>query len=125
MRIGYLDLGSGASGDMLLAALLGAGWAEGALHDVVARLGVPVRVAVRRVHRRGVPAMRVEVLEETPPHSRAYPVLDRLLAESRIDDSLRRPAGGVSTETVGAGDARGAAASRRRADRPAGNRAVA
>src|SRR5260370_37509966 len=58
MRIGYLDLGSGASGDMLLPALLGAGWAEDGLHDVVARLGVPVRIAVSRVHRRGVPAVR-------------------------------------------------------------------
>ena len=101
MRIGYLDLGSGASGDMLLAALLGAGWAEDALHDVVARLGVPVRLGVSRVHRRGVPAVRVEVLEETPPHSRAYPALDRLLAESRIDDALRRPAMAVLERLAG------------------------
>src|SRR5205807_1267599 len=79
----------------------GAGWAEDALHDVVARLGVPVRLGVSRVHRRGVPAVRVEVLEETPPHSRAYPALDRLLAESRIDDALRRPAMAVLEPLAG------------------------
>ncbi len=80
---------------MLLAALLGAGWSEDALRDVVARLRVPVTVAVSRVHRRGVPAMRVEVLEDEAPHSRPYPVLGRLLAESRIDESLRRSATAV------------------------------
>jgi pyridinium-3,5-bisthiocarboxylic acid mononucleotide nickel chelatase len=92
MHIGYLDCGSGASGDMLLAALLGAGWTDSALHDVVARLGIPVRLAISRVHRRGVPATRVEVLEEDPPHSRPYPALGRLLAESRIEASLRHSA---------------------------------
>src|SRR5579864_3727172 len=88
MRIGYLDCASGASGDMLLGALLGAGWTEAALRDVVADLGVSVRVAISRVDRRGVPAARVEVLEDGPPHSRPYPVLARLLAESRIDRAL-------------------------------------
>lgn len=77
---------------MLLAALLDAGWTESGLQDVVARLGVPVRLAVSRVHRRGVPATRVEVLEDDPPHSRPYPQLGRLLAKSRIEESLRRSA---------------------------------
>jgi uncharacterized protein (TIGR00299 family) protein len=92
MRIGYLDCGSGASGDMLLAALLGAGWTEAGLRDVVVRLGVPVRLAISGVQRRGVPATRVEVLEDHPPHSRPYPQLGRLLAESRIEEPLRRSA---------------------------------
>jgi pyridinium-3,5-bisthiocarboxylic acid mononucleotide nickel chelatase len=95
MRIGYLDCGSGASGDMLLAALLGAGWPESGLQDVVAGLGVRVRLAISRVHRRGVPATRVEVLEDDPPQSRPYPPLGRLLAESRIEESLRRSATAV------------------------------
>jgi pyridinium-3,5-bisthiocarboxylic acid mononucleotide nickel chelatase len=95
MRVAYLDCGSGASGDMLLGALLGAGWPEPALHDLVARLGVPVRIRVDRVDRRGVPAMHVEVVEEAPPHSRPYPVLAGLLADSRLDDSLRRSAASV------------------------------
>lgn len=101
MRIGYLELGSGASGDMLLAALLDAGWAEEALREVVTGLGVPVRIAVRRVHRRGVPAVRVEVLEDAPPHSRAYPTLERALAESRLDAPLRDDAKAVLARLAG------------------------
>ena len=70
MRIGYLDCAMGASGDMLLAALLGAGWAESALRRLIAQLAVPVRIAVVQASRQGVPAVRVEVEEENPPHSR-------------------------------------------------------
>src|SRR5262249_28722802 len=95
MRTGYLDCGSGASGDMLLGALLGAGWPEPALREVVAQLGVPVRIEVGRVDRRGVPALRVQVVEEAQPPSRPYPVLARLLAGSRLDDWLRRAATSV------------------------------
>jgi uncharacterized protein (TIGR00299 family) protein len=82
----------GASGDMLLGALLGAGWAEPALRHLISELGVPVRLAVLGASRRGVPAVRVEIEEEDPPHSRTYPMLARLLAESRIDEGLRRDA---------------------------------
>ncbi len=92
MRIGYLDCAMGASGDMLLGALLGAGWAESAFRRLITELAVPVRVAVVDASRQGVPAVRVEVEEENPPHSRTYPPLARLLAESRIDEELRRDA---------------------------------
>ncbi len=89
MRIGYLDCASGAAGDMLLGALLGAGWAEAAFRDVVASLGVPVRVRVSRASRQGVPAIRVEVEEEAPPASRSFSRLIELLAESAIGADVR------------------------------------
>ena len=92
MRIGYLDCAMGASGDMLLGALLGAGWAEAALRRLITELAVPVRIAVVNATRQGVPAVRVEVEEENPPHSRTYPLLARLLAESPIDEGLRQDA---------------------------------
>src|SRR5207302_1039013 len=95
MRIGYLDCASGASGDMLLGALLGAGWTEAALRDLVGRLGVPVRIAVGRVHRQSVPAVRVEVQETGPPHSRRYPVLARVLADAPLDPAFRDSAAAV------------------------------
>jgi uncharacterized protein (TIGR00299 family) protein len=85
----------GASGDMLLGALLGAGWAEPALRHLISELGVPVRLAVVGASRQGVPSVRVEVEEEEPPHSRSYPVLARMLAESGIDEGLRRDAAAV------------------------------
>ena len=92
MRIGYFDCGSGASGDMLLGALLGAGWPEAALHEVIEGLGVPVRVHVTQSERRGVPALRVEVLEDDPPHARPYPRLAETLASSRIPARVREAA---------------------------------
>ena len=89
MRIGYLDCASGASGDMLLGALLGAGWPEAALREIVAALGVPVDVHVTRSERRGVPALRVELVEHDPPHARPYPQLMEVLAASRIPASVQ------------------------------------
>ncbi len=92
MRVGYLDCASGASGDMLLGALLGAGWTEEALRNVVASLAVPVRIRVSRVDRGGVPALHVEVQEEDPPAARPYPRLAEILAESGIDEPVRSEA---------------------------------
>src|SRR5438270_247838 len=105
MRIGYLDCASGASGDMLLGALLGAGWTEAALRDLIGRLGVPVRIAVGRVHRQSVPAVRVEVQETEPPRSRRYPVLARVLADASLEPALRDSAAGVLRRLAGAGAA--------------------
>jgi hypothetical protein len=51
-----------------------------------------VHITVSRVDRRGVPATRVEVLEDPPSHSRPFPTLGRLLAESQIEEPLRRAA---------------------------------
>src|SRR5579884_4242917 len=72
MRTGYLECGSGASGDMLLGALLGAGWPEESLRDVAAVLGVDVRIRVEPTSRRGVPALREDV------KARARAVLRRM-----------------------------------------------
>jgi pyridinium-3,5-bisthiocarboxylic acid mononucleotide nickel chelatase len=84
MRLGYLDCPSGASGDMLLGALVGAGWPEAALRQVVEDLAVPVRLMVTRAARRGVPALRVEVTEDDPAHERLYPELAGILHGCRV-----------------------------------------
>ncbi|MHB8730814.1 MAG: nickel pincer cofactor biosynthesis protein LarC [bacterium] len=95
MRLGYLDCGSGASGDMLLGALVGAGWPEAALRQVVADLGVPVRLTVTPGVRRGVPALRVEVIEENPADERLYPQLAAILDGCRVAAPVRARAAGV------------------------------
>ena len=70
MRIGYLDCFTGISGDMLLGALVGAGWPASELERVPERLGLAgVRVAVGEARRGPFVARRVTV--ETPgaqPH---------------------------------------------------------
>lgn len=95
MRLGYLDCPSGASGDMLLGALVGAGWPEAALRQVVADLSVPVRVTVGRTERRGVPALRVEVVEDDPAHERLYPQLAAILDGCRVAPAVRARAAAV------------------------------
>lgn len=77
---------------MLLAALLGAGWAEAALHRVVADLRVSVQIQVTPVAKRGVPALHVDLRELDPPADRPYPVLAGILAESRIEEPVRSDA---------------------------------
>src|SRR5579875_2533508 len=95
MRTGYLECGSGASGDMLLGALLGAGWPDESLRDVAAVLGVDVRIRVEPTSRRGVPALRVEVEEAGPPADRPYPELDRLVRESALREDVKARARAV------------------------------
>jgi len=95
MRLGYLDCPSGASGDMLLGALVGAGWPEAALRQVVADLAVPVRLTVTRAARRGVPALRIEVTEDDPAHERLYPELAGMLRGCRVATPVLAKAAGV------------------------------
>jgi uncharacterized protein (TIGR00299 family) protein len=60
-RIGWLDLGCGASGDMLLGALVDAGVPIEVLGEAVAALGVGVRLTARPVRRAGLAATKVDV----------------------------------------------------------------
>jgi len=80
---------------MLLGALVGAGWPEAALRQVVADLGVPVRLTVTPGVRRGVPALRVEVIEENPADERLYPQLAAILDGCRVAAPVRARAAGV------------------------------
>jgi hypothetical protein len=59
MRVAYLDMFSGVSGDMLLGACLDAGVPLPELQDAVSRLGLDrVRVSTERVDRHGIAATR-------------------------------------------------------------------
>ena len=63
MRILYFDCVAGASGDMILAALLAAGLDEQALRDRLAGLRLPgFALQVERVQKNGIGATHVEVL---------------------------------------------------------------
>lgn len=63
MRILYFDCVAGASGDMILAALLAAGLDEGALHDRLAALRIPgFDLQVERVQKNSIAATHVEVI---------------------------------------------------------------
>ncbi len=82
-RLGWLDLSFGASGDMLLGALVGAGVPLAVLSKAVAALDLPIELRSEQVLRAGIAATRVVVdaPEATQPHrtwSQVRSLLERL-----------------------------------------------
>ncbi|MBX6391697.1 MAG: nickel pincer cofactor biosynthesis protein LarC, partial [Frankia sp.] len=88
-RIGWLDLSCGASGDMLLGALVDAGVPIDVLAGAVAALGLPVRLDARRVRRAGLAATKVDVIAEEPAsHRRTWRDIRALLAAAPLDPAV-------------------------------------
>lgn len=92
--VGWLDLSSGASGDMLLGALVGAGVPLAVLAEAIAPLGLPVRLREEQVQRAGLTATRVlvDVPDAGQPHRTWRDVLDLL---GRVPEPVRTPAQAV------------------------------
>src|ERR1043165_9400762 len=73
-RIAYFDCFSGASGDMILGALLDAGLPFDALQAEVSKLALPegaFRIEAHRVHRAGFAATKLDVNVVEPPRHRS------------------------------------------------------
>jgi uncharacterized protein (TIGR00299 family) protein len=92
-RIGYLDCNSGISGDMLLGALIDAGWPEQNLRELVAKLKLgDVEIKVDRVSKRGISATQVTVLSsEHHPH-RGLHDLTRIVTEAELPQAIQEQA---------------------------------
>ena len=91
-RVGWLDLGSGVSGDMLLGALVGAGVPPATLSAALEPLGLPITLRREEVRRGGLAAVRVhvDVPVEDQPHRTWADVrvlLDRLAEPLRSSAS--------------------------------------
>lgn len=93
-RVGWLDLGSGVSGDMLLGALVGAGVPPATLSAALEPLGLPITLRREEVRRGGLAAVRVhvDVPAEDQPH-RTWADVRRLL--DRLAEPLRSSASDV------------------------------
>ncbi len=95
MRVGYLDMFSGVSGDMLLGASLDAGVPLEELREALAPLGLEgVRLDAERIERHGIAATRCIVEVPDSAADRRLPeILDRIgsagLAE-RVAEGARR-----------------------------------
>ena len=93
-RVGWLDLSSGVSGDMLLGALIGAGVASDVLTAALAPLDLPISLRVEEVTRAGLAAVRVHVdVPDVGQPSRTWVEVRELL--NRLDDPLRASARAV------------------------------
>jgi pyridinium-3,5-bisthiocarboxylic acid mononucleotide nickel chelatase len=88
--IGWLDLAAGASGDMLLGALVDAGVPLEVVADAIAALPVEeVRLDSEPVTRHGLGATLVHVHAPDSPHHRTWPDVRAILAEAALAPAVR------------------------------------
>ena len=91
--IGWLDLAAGASGDMLLGALVDAGVPLAVVQAAVAGLPVePVLLRTEQVTRHGLGATRVHVDAPPSTHHRTWADVRELLGGATLDDAVRERA---------------------------------
>ncbi|MFL6153608.1 MAG: nickel pincer cofactor biosynthesis protein LarC [Ornithinibacter sp.] len=92
----WIDASSGASGDMLLGALVGAGVAVDVLQDAVDAIAPePVNLRVDQVTRNGFAAPRCHVEARDSREHRSWRDIRHLLQGSRLDREVRSLAFGV------------------------------
>lgn len=87
----FLDCFSGASGDMFLGALVGAGLDVGVLRERLALLDVGgYSIEVSEVRRAGVRGIKVGVIVENGQRSRDWQAIRGLIETSRLGDDVKR-----------------------------------
>jgi uncharacterized protein (TIGR00299 family) protein len=90
MRLAWFDAQAGASGDMLLGALVDAGAPLTTLQEAVDALGVePVRLTESRVQRAGLAATKVDVDTSPSDVTRTWADVRSLLEEASLADAVR------------------------------------
>ena len=91
--IGWLDCAAGASGDMLLGALVDAGVPVGTIRAAVGRLPVePVELVVSTVERHGIGATAVEVRAPDIAATRTWADVRGLVQAADLPDPVRTTA---------------------------------
>jgi len=90
MRYVYFDASSGASGDMILGALLDLGVDPALFKDRLAGLHLPVAIAVRRVRRGGFAAVKVDVeVKRSAGVERTFADIERIVQKSRFAPAVK------------------------------------
>jgi uncharacterized protein (TIGR00299 family) protein len=91
--IGWLDCSAGASGDMLLGALVDVGVPLELLRRSVSALGVEsIDLHRHDVRRHGIGATRIEVRADAAPAHRSWSDVRALLESAALDEPVRRDA---------------------------------
>jgi uncharacterized protein (TIGR00299 family) protein len=97
-KLAYFDCFSGASGDMILGALLDAGLSFDQLKAEVSKLALPVgafELQANKVHRAGFAATKLDVIvHETPRHRSLAEVL-AIIERSSLHERDREQVGGI------------------------------
>ncbi|MHB8507811.1 MAG: nickel pincer cofactor biosynthesis protein LarC [Candidatus Dormibacteria bacterium] len=91
MRAAYFDCLSGASGNMVLGALLDAGASRASVDTAIAALGLAgaASLVVERRQRGGIGATHVEVTVTRPQAWTRVSEIDRIIAEAPLDEGVR------------------------------------
>lgn len=90
MKIAYFDCLSGASGDMILAALLDAGLSEVTLRERLAGLHLgTVELVIQPVLKNGFKATRVQVMTNLRSPERKLGEINALIQSSDLDPTIR------------------------------------
>ena len=88
-RVAWVDATSGASGDLLLAALVDAGVPIGVLAEAIEKVATGARLREERVHRDGVAATCCQVDVEGTVEPRTWPATEVLLAGAGLHEDVR------------------------------------
>jgi uncharacterized protein (TIGR00299 family) protein len=96
MKIVYFDCIAGASGDMILGAMLDAGLAEETLREQLALLHLnDFTLRCRRVDKNGFSAMKVDVLVTDDEPTRHLPEIEAIVTESDLPQTIKERATAV------------------------------
>lgn len=96
MKVLYLDLIGGASGDMFLGALIDAGVPAQALSGQLAGLRLDeFELQAQKVTKNGFQATKVDVRVGTQPPERRLPDILEIIQQSSLPDPIREQAGAV------------------------------
>ncbi len=91
MKLAYLDCISGISGDMLLAALVDAGWNKDRLTDLPAILKLDgTEIAVREAFRNGLRALKLEITPGKLQPPRTMKSITAVINESSIPEDVKK-----------------------------------
>lgn len=91
MRIGYFDCFSGASGDMILGAMIDAGLSSRGLKEEIKKFRIPdLSLRIKKVLKGGISATQVKVEGKGERrHSQSLKEIFRVIDRSRIDPGVK------------------------------------
>jgi uncharacterized protein (TIGR00299 family) protein len=89
MKLAHFDCFSGVSGDMVLGAVIDAGVPADAIVNVIASLGLPIRLEIERVKRCGIAATKVTVHADDQEDYRFLPDVEAIVAKGSLTPKQR------------------------------------